>query len=194
MYSLLVPLMMMMALSVEVYSNKIIVPDSIPTIQDAIEKANKGDTVFVRIGKWKENITLRDSIILIGESISETILQGKKNQPVVKGANGAIIKKVTVTGGRVGILCENTEMTIEEVIVKGNKESGIHCLISLPNIYNSIIYRNKTNGIFCEGTRSLRTSIIHNIIAENGSCGIMLSGHSEVLIKNNVIMGNKQYG
>lgn len=194
MYSRLLPLVMIMALWLEVYSNKIIIPDNSPTIQNAIEKANKGDTVFVRIGRWEENIVLRDSIVLMGESVTETIIKGKKNKPVVKGANGALIKKVTIIGGRVGILCENTEMTIEEVMVKGNKESGIHCLISLPNIYNSIIYRNKTNGIFCEGTRSLRTSIIHNIIADNGNCGIMLSGHSEVLIKNNVIMENKQYG
>ncbi|MBN1306349.1 MAG: right-handed parallel beta-helix repeat-containing protein [Chitinispirillaceae bacterium] len=175
-------------------SRVITVPDQSPNIQTAIEKAESGDTVSVRIGIWNEAVELKDNIALIGESMLETVIRGKKRKPVVIAANGSLIKNCTVINGRTGILCENVDFTIDQVMVRNNRETGIHCLISLPNIYNSVIYRNKANGILCESARSIKTAIMHNIIAENGYCGIMLRGQSEVLIQNNVFLDNRQYG
>ncbi len=169
------------------------VPDMINTIQAAIDKAEKGDTISVRIGIWHESITMKEGIFLIGESMQGTVIKGKRRGPVIRAANGSIIKNLTVTDGGTGILCENADCTIEQVIITDNKETGIHCLITLPNIFNCVIYRNKWTGVFCESTRSIKTAIMHNIIAENGYCGIRLQGNSEVLIQNNVFLGNKQY-
>ena len=170
------------------------VPDNFPTIQAAVAGAEEGDTVLVRIGLWKGPITLRDGIVLLGESMTETVIRGNKRGPVITAGNKTIIKNLTVTRGRKGILCENVDAVIDQVIVTGNRETGILCLASLPDIYNSVIYRNRGSGIFCQSTRSIKTTIMHNIIAENGYCGILLQGLSEVLIENNVILGNKQYG
>lgn len=172
----------------------IVVPDQSPGIQSAIEKAENGDTVFIRTGTFRESITLKDNISLVGESMTATVIRGDRKQPVVKASDNSLLKNFTVTRGSVGILCENVAFTIEQVIVTKNHETGIHCLITLPNIYNCVISRNTWTGIFCESTRSIKTSIIHNIIAENGYCGIMLQGQSEVLIQNNVFVGNRQYG
>ncbi|MDO5577050.1 MAG: right-handed parallel beta-helix repeat-containing protein, partial [Fibrobacter sp.] len=68
------------------------------------------------------------------------------------------------------------------------------CIIALPEIRNTVIYRNNWTGIFVESARSIKTSIQHCVIAENGYCGIMLAHRSEVLIQNNMIYDNKQYG
>jgi len=175
-------------------SARITVPDNHPTIQSAIENAQEGDTVFVKIGVYKESITLRNDMALVGESMTATIISGSKKGPAVKGADNTLIRNCTVQNGTVGILAENSSMTIDQVIVRNNSETGIHCLIALPDIYNCIISGNGWSGIYCESTRSIKTSIMHNIIAENGYNGITLEGVSEVLIMNNVIFSNRQYG
>lgn len=170
------------------------VPDKHRSIQTAIDNTEDGDTVFIRNGTFKESVTLKDNICLIGEEATKTILSGNKRMPVLRLGNNTYIQKLTLRKGRIGVLCENANATIEQVIVTENHETGIHCLVSLPNIYNCVIYRNKWSGIYCESTRSIKTSIRHSVIAENGYNGIMLEGNSEVLIVNNVIYQNKQYG
>jgi OOP family OmpA-OmpF porin len=194
MHGAIICTLLFLLLTTRVHSATIIVPDQHPSIQSAIDNAAEGDTVRVRNGRYHEHITLKDSIVLIGESILKTVIIGKKKSPVITAGNKSLIKNLTVTRGRSGILCENTELTIEHVYVTGNYETGIHCLVALPDIFNCVIYRNRGSGILCESTRSIKTSIMHNIIAENGYCGIMLNGTSEVLIQNNVLLGNRQFG
>ena len=172
----------------------ITVPVDVKTIELALEIAEEGDTVFVRRGIYREKIILKDKVALIGESVRETIIRGKGRGVLVKGANKAIIRNFTIENGEKGILCENVNMIIEHNCVVGNKSSGIHCLVSLPTIRNNVVFRNKGTGIFCETVRSLSTLVEHNIIAENGYCGIQLAGNSEVVVQNNVFMRNKQFG
>jgi outer membrane protein OmpA-like peptidoglycan-associated protein len=123
-----------------------------------------------------------------------TIIDGRRLGPVVLGADGAVITNFTIKNGTTGILCKNTRPTIERNLIVDNKGAGIHVLISLPDINNNIIYRNEWTGIFVEGARGTRTSIDHNVILENGYCGIFCAHRSEVLIRNNVLYSNKQYG
>ena len=52
----------------------IIVPDDYPTIQEAINNANNGDTIFVRAGTYYENLVLDKSVILSGENRETTII------------------------------------------------------------------------------------------------------------------------
>jgi parallel beta-helix repeat protein len=101
---------------------------------------------------------------------------------------------VAIENGQAGILAANAVMTIENCVIRGNRGSGIHCLISLPIIRNNIIFRNAWSGIFCETTRSHKGYISNNVIAENNYSGINLAGQSEALVENNVFYFNKQYG
>lgn len=181
-------------LSFQTPGKTIIVPKEIKSIQAAVEKANPGDTVFVLNGIYRESITLKDGISLIGESPKDTRIQGNKRDPVIKGAEKTLIKKLTIENGRTGIRCENTSPVIENCIIKDNKGTGIHCLIALPQVRNCVIFRNHWTGLYCESSRSIRTLIDHNIFAENGYSGVMLAGKSEVLIQNNVFYNNKEYG
>ncbi|MCL2689439.1 MAG: right-handed parallel beta-helix repeat-containing protein [Chitinispirillia bacterium] len=173
---------------------KITVPNDFPTIQRALGEAEEGDTVFVRKGVYKENITLVDDVALIGEDMLTTIIDGRRRGPVVVGADGALITGFTIRNGTTGILCKNTRPTIDRNLIKDNKGTGIHALVVLPDITNNIIYRNEWTGIFLEAVRGTRTSISNNIIKENGYSGIFAANRTEVLVRNNILMGNKQYG
>jgi outer membrane protein OmpA-like peptidoglycan-associated protein len=173
---------------------KIVVPRDFPTIHAALGEADAGDTVFVSKGRYQENIALQDNVVLEGEDMLTTIIDGRRLGPCVNGADGALIRGFTIINGQTGILCKNTRPTIERNLIIDNKGAGIHALISLPDVNNNIIYRNEWTGIFLESARSTRTSIDHNVILENGYCGIFCAHRTEVLVRNNILTANKQYG
>ncbi|MBD3419372.1 MAG: OmpA family protein [Chitinivibrionales bacterium] len=172
---------------------KIVVPHDFPTIHTAIGEADEGDTVYVRKGIYKENVALADNVVLVGQDMLGTVILGNRKDPCVIGADGAVIANFTIRNGSTGILCKNTRPIIERNLIIDNKGTGIHAVISLPEINNNIIYRNEWTGIFLESSRGTRTSIDHNVIVENGYSGIFCAHRTEVLIRNNIFVGNKQY-
>lgn len=54
----------------------IIVPDNYPTIQEGINHAIDGDTVFVRAGTYHENVNVNETVSLIGEDRDATVIDG----------------------------------------------------------------------------------------------------------------------
>jgi OmpA-OmpF porin, OOP family len=130
----------------------------------------------------------------MGEDMLKTVIKGKRIGPCVIGADGAMITNFTIRNGTTGILCKNTRPIIKRNLIIDNKGAGIHALISLPQIENNIIYRNEWTGIFLESVRGTRTAIDHNVILENGYSGIFCANRTEVLVRNNILSLNKQYG
>jgi len=175
-------------------ARKIVVPRDFPTIHAGLGEADEGDTVFVLNGVYRENIALVDNVVLMGEDMTKTVIDGGRKGPVVLGADGAVISGFKIYNGTTGILCKNTRPTIERNLIVDNKGTGIHALIALPDINNNVIYRNEWTGIFLEGVRGTRTSIEHNVILENGYSGIFAAGYTEILVQSNILTKNKQYG
>src|SRR5271157_1290188 len=173
---------------------KIVVPRDARSVQKAIDEAEDGDTVYVQDGTYREHIVMKDNVALVGEDVEKTVLQGSGGRPVVEGANRSLIRNFTIERGSTGIICKNTNPTIEHNIIRNNR-TGVHCLVSLPEIKNNIIQSNQWTGVFCELiTNGQQTSIDHNFIGENRYCGIMLANRSEVLIENTILFHNQQYG
>ncbi|MFP4418402.1 MAG: OmpA family protein [Chitinispirillaceae bacterium] len=173
---------------------KLVVPHDFPNIHIALGEANEGDTVYVVNGVYKENIALTDNVVLLGQDKNKTIIDGQRKGPCIIGADGAVIANFNIRNGTTGILCKNTRPVIERNLIVDNKGAGIHALISLPDIKNNVIYRNEWTGIFLESVRGTRTAIDHNVILENGYCGIFAAHRTEVLVRNNIMFRNKQYG
>ncbi len=188
------PVVMIISLTVFA-GKKITVPTDFDKIQKAMNEAEDGDTVYVLNGTYRENIVMADHVYLIGENPDKTIIRGNHRDPVLKGANHSVLKNFTIKQGGIGIISENTNMIIQNNIIKENSKTGIQCLISLPHIQNNIIADNEWSGIFCElVSYGSRTAIEHNILADNKYSGIMLSRKSGVLVQNNVLYRNGQYG
>ncbi len=173
---------------------KIVVPHDFPSIHAALGEADEGDTVFVSSGVYHENIAMADNVVLMGQDMLTTIIDGSRKGPCVIGADGGTITNFTIRNGTTGILCKNTRPTIVRNLIIDNKGAGIHALVTLPDINNNIIYRNEWTGIFLESSRGTRTSIDHNVMLENGYCAIFCAHRTEVLVRNNILMENKQYG
>jgi parallel beta-helix repeat protein len=173
---------------------KISVPRDFSSIHAALGECDAGDTIFVGKGTYHENIALADNIVLQGEDMLQTVIDGGRRGPCVVGADGAVIRNFTIQNGTVGILCRNTRPTIDRNLIVGNKGAGIHAVLALPDITNNIIYRNEWTGIFLESVRGTRSAVDHNVIAENGYSGIFCGGRTEALVSNNIITENKEFG
>jgi parallel beta-helix repeat protein len=73
-------------------------PGNYTRIQDAIDNASDGDTVFVYSGIYLENLNIaKDGIELVGENKYTTILDGNKKDDVIRiSGNYTYIKEFTI--------------------------------------------------------------------------------------------------
>jgi nitrous oxidase accessory protein len=71
----------------------IVVPNDYPTIQEAINQAIEGETIYVKAGTYYENVVVNKTVSLIGEDKTTTIVDGNS-------VYGGVFN---VTAGRVSI-------------------------------------------------------------------------------------------
>ena len=178
--STLVALLLLFLFSVTFYQievkaqpKTIVVPDNYSSIQEAIDQASQGDTVFVKSGTYNGSVTINKSISLIGENKEKTTIIGDWE------LNGTtiLVQHDTVT---------ISELTLESV---GNAVSGrgVHllhvryCKVSNCNFATGWI------GVWLYGASE--NKIENNYIDGTGnipfSSGINLQGSH-----NNTITGN----
>ncbi len=77
-------------------------PADFNNIQDAINDANYGDTIYVAEGTYVENITLKNGVALIGQDPNNTIIDGNDNGSVVISEDydpNTILEGFTITKG-----------------------------------------------------------------------------------------------
>jgi parallel beta-helix repeat protein len=76
----------------------IVVPDDYSTIQSAVNAASPGDTVYVRAGTYHENVQVRESLSLVGQSAQSTAIDGGNVQDVISVlADGVSITGFTIS-------------------------------------------------------------------------------------------------
>jgi parallel beta-helix repeat protein len=149
-------------------------PGNYTNIQDAIENATSGDTVFVYHGFYAENIFIGKSITVRGENDSTTIIDGDRLGTVVTiTASNVIIQGFTIQHSKNGIHYAGIDIsTASNVLVMEN-----------------ILRDNEGLGISIRGPGTLHTQINANIILNN-SYGLYLEDSPQVNITGNTIMGN----
>ncbi len=167
------------------------------SINEALENAEYGDTVQLSPGKYYENVVLVHGVVLTGTgeiNTHKTIINGRRKGPTIYAVTGSEVSYVTITNGIDGILCENAMTNIHHNWIIDNHGAGIGAFIALPRIAHNIIYGNRWSGILAWGAKSLDTRIEHNVILRNGYSGITLKGPCRVVVRNNCIAQNYEYG
>ena len=188
---------------VEVSSNRIIYVDDdgeadYTKIQDAIDNASDGYTVFVYNGIYYENLVIDKKLILIGENKNSAIIDGTNGRHVVSfKSNGINLSEFTIRKGRntgCGIIIKSDNNIITDNIIISNTQSGILLDKSNNNkIEDNIITQNLWYGIQLVNSDS--NKIINNEISSNIDSGISLTSKSnDNNISRNIININQFQG
>ena len=111
------------------------------TIQDAIDAASNGNTVFVYSGIYYEDVIINKSINLFGEDKENTIVNGNGGEFVFNITTDYVnVSGFTIQNGSLGIeIFSGSNNIITDNIVKDNSNYGIS-VYGLSN--DSIIYHN----------------------------------------------------
>ncbi len=173
-------------------------PGNYSKIQDAIDNASDGDTVFVYEGCYFENLIVDKSIRLIGEDRNSTIIDAHREGDVIAihadFVNLKGFKIINSGSGCMGIQLNSNYNYIANNNIKYN-DWGIRLEWFISN-YN-IIYRNNISynsaGLFIPSCNN--NNISENIIYLNYNYGISLySSGSNNIVSRNKIMLNTVYG
>ncbi|MDH5447590.1 MAG: PKD domain-containing protein [Candidatus Bathyarchaeota archaeon] len=142
------------------------------SIQEAINSAQPGDTIFVHSGTYRENLIVDRFLTLLGESEETTIVDGSgENRTVIEvTANNVFISGFTV---------QNSSRAA------GTSYAGIKISAHACNITGNHVTRNKI-GIF---VTSQKSRIMENVVTRNGQ-GIALYDSSEVMVEANNLSAN----
>ncbi len=170
-------------------------PGNHTTIQEAIDAASPGDTVYVYSGTYEESVWVHKSLSVIGESRDDTIIDANGLSPGVRiTANWVNITGFTVT---------NTESaTILPAFLGIELEQANYCRIAGNSIEGNDmgIYAYRSNGTVIDGNlisrnywwaaisliESSEATISGNQVVENFDGIWLYRSHSATLAMNNV--------
>lgn len=187
------------------------------SIQEAINNATEGGTLFISNGLYSEHLTISKPLTLIGENKYRTIVDGSNSGTIVRvQSNNVSISEFTVQ--RPGCSCEdsygirlednhsrisitNNEMMtdsvainatgVQDVIIAHNDFSLDYVLsISIFNSSDIQITRNNMTG-FMEGVAIENSSNItfsDNILVGTGNPGVFAQNCSSSLFRGNTFL------
>jgi parallel beta-helix repeat protein len=169
------------------------------TIQEAINAANPGDTIFVHSGTYYENVVVNKSITLIGENRDFTIINGTETGSVVTieadnvSVQGFTIMKSNKVFPHAGIF---VKPPYRGNVIANNRVIENYYGISLAfggdSVYGNIISNNTCDGI--RFFNSFNNFVSDNVISFNELAGISLYNSEGNMIYGNTISDNLFYG
>jgi len=153
-------------------------PGNYTMIQNALDDASDGDTIFVYSGIYNENIIVNKSITLKGEKKENTIINSEfKTAVLIK------VDNFTITGFKI-ILKSQSEVSIDvksdNSIIYNNIIKGVIFLLSSDN--NTIMKNEIINGGISLFDSSFN-NIVNNIVRNHRFTGININQYS---FNNNV--------
>lgn len=169
-------------------------------IQDAIDVAYEGDTVFVYsfLSPYYENLVVNKSINIIGENQKTTIINGNQSDDVIYICSDSIvISDFTIMNSgwgsydKSGITVCSDNTTITNNLIISNKGHGINILNSCGNtLKNNIISSNYWSGINLESSNY--NFVAYNQIQGNDYGITLYSSQTDSTTYNNIIKNTIQ--
>lgn len=160
------------------------------SIQEAIDQAQDGDTVFIKAGRYAEDVTVhsKEGLRVVGEGREQVLLEGLKRVGTLHigkwpyGARNVEIRGLTVQQhGGLGVGIFNGE----DVTLRDLKINGFLFSQQVQNvrIEHCVVGGSETTGIAFADSRA---TLIGNVIHDNDH-GVSVGGRSVVRLERNVI-------
>ena len=146
------------------------------SINDALAKAQYGDTVEVSPGEYHEQVRLKAGVTLLSVKPREAIIRVTSNPDIAveaKGLKSARIVGFNIRGDdrsplTIGLRVIDATVVIEDVEISGTTVAGIEITgDSAPTVRASSIHDNSGAGIVISG-RDARPRLVQNHIVRNG--------------------------
>jgi parallel beta-helix repeat protein len=154
------------------FGHTVRVPEDFQTVQEAINAATAGDTVWIAPGIYHESIIINKTITLIGKPGSEPIFKGGGSGiaiTIVSSGSGSTIAGITITSWDQGIVI--------------NGASGCR-------VYDNIMSLISQNGIALEGSTASNNQIYFNIFQQNTVAITLTASSTSNIVFNNIITSN----
>ena len=181
-------------------AKSIYVPTDYPTIQEAIDAASSGDTIFVYNGTYYEDggVSIsKNNITLQGEDANTTIIHGKWTAEKVVYVTGDYVNVSdftvagsTASGYGIYVTGDNCIITDNNII------DGYHGLYLYDSDNSTVAYNNASER-GCDGIYLYYSDycVLENNIANSNGYGIYLSfSSSNCVLKNNIANSNGYNG
>ena len=131
------------------------------SIQQAINNARSGSTVYVKPGEYTEIIQIKKSLSLVGEDKESTLINpiSEKNKyAVYVGASNVVVSGFTITNEAPGLYPQSIKITSDDTKISNcniyNTPVGI-AIWSNYNIIENCVFRNcKDEGIALLGSKN----------------------------------------
>lgn len=173
----------------------VVVPDDLPTIQEAINNVADGGVVFVKSGLYSEHVVVNRSMSIVGENRFTTVIDGMGDDAVNITASGVNLTGFTIQGGKnvwpvAGIFLEHAGWCN----IYGNTlTNGFYGLSLDESCYNNVSGNDIVdNSIGICGFNSSSNDIVGNNITGNSFAGINLHLCSSNKIVENHIESNSK--
>ena len=187
------------------------------SIQEAIDQAQDGDTVFIKAGRYAEDVTVhsKEGLKVIGEGSEQVFLAGLKRVGTLHigkwpyGATNVEIHGLTVQqhGGLgvgifngSGVTLKNLKINgfvfgqqvqnvhIEDCVIGGSETTGIAFADSQAMLVDNLIHDND-HGVSVGGT-----SIVHlerNVITRSLFEAVLVANQGDATLIQNTLVGNQ---
>jgi parallel beta-helix repeat protein len=165
-------------------------PGNYSTVQDAIDNASSGDTIFVfdDSSPYYENIDVNVPVSIVGENKKTTIVDGLSRYHVFSiYANEVSISNLTVQYGgsgwsNVGIYIAGTDVLIENNIIQNNANGVFIESASFNHILNNTFRWNIYHAIRMEYTAN--NKLLDNQVVENDNGIYMWESPGNIIVRN----------
>jgi parallel beta-helix repeat protein len=191
-------------------------PANFDNIQEAINNASSGDTVFVHIGTYYEHVVINKTIALVGEDNNFTIIDGYETGNVIYiRANNVTVKSFTVRKSGMypysailidhstgNVIINNKVIYNYEGISLLYSSSNVVCGNTISSNYDGIYLYSSSNNVFSGNTifssnydgidlyYSSNNVVSGNVILHNGFAGMSLYYSSSNVVCGNTILSN----
>jgi len=147
------------------------------SIQEAIDAASDGDTVYVHAGYYTECLFVDKAIALKGQGAQRTTIDGDQYSAAIAiSAGNVTIQGFTILNGRnAGVYIDANDCTLATNTITNNGLDGIYIHASNNNVIRNNAIFNHARGISIRGSYNL---IKGNTITSNDEYGIYINYES----------------